>query len=79
MTKTMTEPVCMYFTFAKSTSIKDEDLEGTDKIRPQYVQQDDTERYSRKIPLFRFRKRKRTVVGVTANVGACLARAHACD
>ena len=31
MTKTTTEPVCMYFTFAKSTSIKDEDLEGTDK------------------------------------------------
>ena len=27
---------------AKSTSIKDEDLEGTDKIRPQYVQQEDT-------------------------------------
>ena len=57
MTKTTTEPVCMYFVlpirmtrprprlnlfacifmFAKSTSIKDEDLEGTDKIRPQYV------------------------------------------
>ena len=25
--------------FAKSTSIKDEDLEGTDRIRPQYVRQ----------------------------------------
>ena len=62
MTKTTTEPICMYFflpvymtqprprlnlfefifMFAKSTSIKDEDLEGTDKICPQYVQQKDT-------------------------------------
>ena len=31
MTKDRTEPVCMYFKFSKSTSIKDEDLEGTDK------------------------------------------------
>ena len=30
------------FMFAKSTSIKDEYLEGTDKIRPQYVQRKDT-------------------------------------
>ena len=28
--------------FAKSTSIKDEDLEGTDKIRPQQVGRKDT-------------------------------------
>ena len=28
--------------FVKSTSIKDEDLEGTDKIRPQYVGRKDT-------------------------------------
>ena len=28
--------------FAKSTSIKDEDLEGTDKIRPYYVRREDT-------------------------------------
>ena len=28
--------------FAKSTSIKDEDLEGNDKIRPQYVRRKDT-------------------------------------
>ena len=61
MTKTTTEPVCMYFVlpirmkrpspqlnlfacnfvFAKSTSIKDEDLEGTDKICPQYVRRKD--------------------------------------
>ena len=34
MTKTTTEPVCMYFTFEKLTSIKDEDLEGADKINP---------------------------------------------
>ena len=27
--------------FAKSTSIKDEDLEGTDEIRPQYVRRKD--------------------------------------
>ena len=27
--------------FSKSTSIKDEDLEGTDKIRPYYVQRKD--------------------------------------
>ena len=30
------------FMFAKSTSVKDEDLEGTDKIRSQYVQRKDT-------------------------------------
>ena len=30
------------FMFAKSTSIKDEDLEGADKIRPNYVQRKDT-------------------------------------
>ena len=30
------------FMFAKSTSIKDEDLEGTDKIRPYYVRWKDT-------------------------------------
>ena len=30
------------FMFAKSTSIKDEDLEGTDKIRPYYVRRKDT-------------------------------------
>ena len=61
MTKTTTEPVCVYFVlpirmtlprprlnmfacifmFAKSTSIKDEDLEGDDKIRPQYIRQKD--------------------------------------
>ena len=28
--------------FAKLTYIKDEDLEGTDKIRPYYVQRKDT-------------------------------------
>ena len=28
--------------FAKSTSIKDEDLEETDKIRPYYVRRKDT-------------------------------------
>ena len=45
MTKTKTEPVCVYFTFAKSTFIKDEDLEGTDKICPQYI-----DRSTQKIP-----------------------------
>ena len=30
------------FMFAKSTSIKDEDLEGTDKICPYYVRRKDT-------------------------------------
>ena len=30
------------FMFEKSTSIKYEDLEGTDKIRPQYVRRKDT-------------------------------------
>ena len=34
-------------------------------------------RYHQKIPLFSFRKRKRTDVSVTENVGACLAHAHA--
>ena len=58
MTKTTTEPLCMYFVlpiritrprpqinlfacifmFVKSKSIKDEDLEGTDKISPYHVQ-----------------------------------------
>ena len=62
MTKTMAEPVCMYFVlpirmtrprprinlfayifmFAKSTYIKDEDLEGTYKIRPYHVRRKDT-------------------------------------
>ena len=42
LTKTTTEPFCMYFTFEKSTSIQDEDLEGTDKIHPQYVRRQDT-------------------------------------
>ena len=42
MTKTTTKPVCMYFKFLKSTSIKDEDIEGNDKTRPQYVRRDDT-------------------------------------
>ena len=41
MNKTTTEPVCMYFTFAKSTSIKDENIEETDKICPQYVRRED--------------------------------------
>ena len=77
MTKTTMEPVCMYFTFAKSTSIKDEDLEGTDKISPQYAQERTYDRMTQNIPLFRFRKRKQTAVSVTANVGACLVRAHA--
>ena len=34
-------------------------------------------RMTRKIPLFRFRNRKRTAVSVTSNIGACLAGAHA--
>ena len=50
MTKTTTEPVCMYFTFAKSTSIKDEDLEGTDRILPQYAHERTYDRTTRKIP-----------------------------
>ena len=67
----------MYFTFAKSTSIKDEDLEGTDKIRPKYAHERMYERMTQNIPLFRFRKRNQTAVIVAANVGARLARAHA--
>ena len=50
MTKTTTKPVCMYFTFAKSTSIKDEDLEGTDKIRPQYAHERTYDGMTQKIP-----------------------------
>ena len=42
MTKNSMEPVCSIFMFAKSTSIKDKDLEGTDKICPQYVRRKDT-------------------------------------
>ena len=40
----------MYFTFEKSTSIKDEDLEGTDKIRPQYAHERTYDRMTRKKP-----------------------------
>ena len=50
MTKTTTEPVCMYFMFAKSTSIKDEDLEGTDKIRTQYAHERTYDGMTLKIP-----------------------------
>ena len=50
MTKTTTEPVCMYFLFAKSTSIKYEDLEGTDKIRPQYAHDRTYDGMTQKIP-----------------------------
>ena len=73
----------MYFTFAKSTSIKDEDLEGTDKIRPQYEHECAYDGTTRTIPskdtIFRFRKRTRAAVSVTENVGACLACARHCD
>ena len=50
MTKTTMEPVCMNFTFATSTSIKDEDLEGADKIRPQYAHERTYEGMERNIP-----------------------------
>ena len=50
MTKNITEPVCMYFTFEKSTSIKDEDPEGTDKIRPQYAHERTYDGMTRKMP-----------------------------
>ena len=44
----MTRPIprlnlfAFIFMFAKPTSIKDEDLEGTDKIRPYHVRRKDT-------------------------------------
>ena len=50
MTKTTTEPVCIYFTFAKSTSITDEDLEGTDKICPQYAHERTYDGMTQNIP-----------------------------
>ena len=49
----------------------DEDIEGTDKIRPQYAHKCMYDGMTRKIPLFRFRKRKQTAVSVTANVDTC--------
>ena len=48
MTKTMNTPVCMYFMSAKSTSIKDEDLEGNDKYAHKRTTEGH-ERYRRKI------------------------------
>ena len=60
---------------AKSISIKDEDLEGTDKIRPYYVRRKDTKdtvgRY-----IFWFRRWRRTAVSMTANDVTCWVRAH---
>ena len=50
MTKTTTEPVCMYLKFAKLTSIKDEDLEGTDKICPQYAHERTYDGMTQKMP-----------------------------
>ena len=72
MTKTTTEPVCMYFTFAKSTSIKDKDLEGADKIRPQYVLREDTKDTIVLLP-----EEKANSCQRAANVGAFQVRAHA--
>ena len=81
MTKTTTEPVCMYFTFSKSTSIKDKYLEGTDKYSHNTLMSVRTtgwrKLYHRKIPLLHFQKSKQIAVRVTENVGAYLARAHA--
>ena len=53
-TRTQIHLFACIFMFAKSTSIKDEDLEGTDKIRPYHVRQKDTKdnvgRYNVLIP-----------------------------
>ena len=63
------------FMFAKSTSIKDEDLEGTDKIRPYYVWRKDTiDTVGRYIGWFR--RWRRTAVSMTANDSVCWVRAH---
>ena len=71
----------MYFIFAKSTSLKDEYLEGTDKIRPQYAHERTYNRMTQKIPLkdtiVSLPEEKRTTVSMTANVGSCLEHAHA--
>ena len=81
MTKTTTEPVCMYFIFAKSTSHKDEYLEGTDKIRPQYAHERTYDGMTQKIPfkdtIVSLPEEKRTTVSMTANVESCMACAHA--
>ena len=71
MTKTTTEPVCMYFKFENQHPLSMKILRGPIK----YAHNTD-DRMTRKIPLFRFRKRNRTAFSVTANVGACLARVH---
>ena len=62
------------FMFAKSTSIKDEDLEGTDKIRPYYEQRKDTKDTVGRYIVW-FRRWRRTAVNMTANDGACWVRA----
>ena len=72
MTKTTTEPVCMYFMFAKSTSIKDEDIERTNKIRPQYAHERTYGRMTQKIPL------KDTIVSLPEERANICQRASEC-
>ena len=56
----------------------DEDLEGTDKIRPQYAHERMYDGMTQKIPFFCFRKRKRKTVSVTASVDTCWRVPGAC-
>ena len=56
----------------------DEDLEGTDKIFPQYAHERMYNGMTRKIPLFCLQKRKRTSVSVTANIDMCWRVPNAC-
>ena len=63
------------FMFSKSTSIKDEDLEGTDKYSHNTydgrTRKDTVGRY-----IVWFRRWRRTAVRMTPNDGACWVRAH---
>ena len=62
------------FMFSKSTSIKDEDLEGTDKYA--HITYDGrTRKILSKDTLFWFQRWRKTAVHMTANDGACWVRA----
>ena len=56
----------------------DEDLEGTDKIFPQYAHERMYNGMTRKIPLFCLQKRKQTAIRVTVNIDTCWRVPGAC-
>ena len=64
------------FMFSKSTSIKDEDLERTDKINPHITYDGRTRKIPSEDAFFWFRRWRRTAVRMTASDGVCWVRAH---